>query len=521
MAARIPVIDIFAGPGGLGEGFAHVRGPKGPVFRIALSIEKDRDAHRTLETRSFQRQFLDGPPDRYYDYLRTSPANRLQDRARLLGAFPREAAAASQESWLATLGEAPDSVVSSRIRRALRGAERWVLLGGPPCQAYSMVGRSRMRPVLGDAFEADARHLLYQEYLQILAAHSPPIFVMENVKGLLSATLNGESMIDRILRDLEDPEGAVGLQPPGGRARYRVVPLTAGHTSDVWSPEDYVVRSELHGVPQARHRVILIGLRKDLTHNGANLQLPVIPKVTAGAVIDSLPPLRAGISDSPDGRDEWLRLLKETPDERWSHGAANGAAEQSLREMVLDRARRLVAELEPPDANRGSSFIEWAIGSSALRDWLSDSKIGGVVNHETRSHLAEDIKRYLFASTFASVADRSPRLSDFPETLLPAHRNVGESIGGTSLFSDRFRVQLRNRPSSTVTSHLSRDGHYYIHWDARQARSLTVREAARLQTFPDNYVFEGSRTSQYVQVGNAVPPYLAYQIGGVVAGLLR
>jgi DNA (cytosine-5)-methyltransferase 1 len=149
-----------------------------------------------------------------------------------------------------------------------------------------------------------------------------------------------------------------------------------------------------------------------------------------------------------------------------------------------------------------------------LRSWLMDSSLKALPNNETRGHMPSDLARYFFATVFGQVAGTSPKASHYPADLAPDHRNWN-----TGKFADRFRVQLWNQPSTTVTCHISKDGHYFIHPDPMQCRSLTVREAARLQTFPDNYFFKGNRTQQYVQVGNAVPPYLARQIAEALHSL--
>ena len=157
----------------------------------------------------------------------------------------------------------------------------------------------------------------------------------------------------------------------------------------------------------------------------------------------------------------------------------------------------------------------------ALASWLHSPGLRGVIQHETRRHMSSDLQRYLFAASFAQVFGTSPRLRVFPPDLLPDHESARETVAGDTPFPDRFRVQCAELPSSTVVSHIAKDGHYYIHYDPGQCRSLTVREAARLQTFPDDYFFEGTRTQQYVQVGNAVPPYLAKQIASIVLDVVH
>jgi DNA (cytosine-5)-methyltransferase 1 len=152
---------------------------------------------------------------------------------------------------------------------------------------------------------------------------------------------------------------------------------------------------------------------------------------------------------------------------------------------------------------------------ATFREWFIDKRKGGhVTNHSTRSHIIEDLARYWFAASYRAIENRSPKAMDFPQPLWPSHANFK-----SGKFADRFRVQGLNSPASTVTSHISKDGHYFIHPDPNQMRSLTVREAARLQTFPDNYHFVGTRTQQYTQVGNAVPPMLARELAKVVKSL--
>jgi len=508
----IKVVDVFAGPGGLGEGFSRLQGGPdiGRVFDVALSIEKEGHAFDTLLLRKFYWQFPKGAPASYYDHLRG-----VLNRAELFALHSEEAAQAQEKCWHATLGpdgEAADKV-RARIDEVTKDRDNWVLIGGPPCQAYSLVGRSRNRGNPTYDPKLDSRQTLYVEYLQILAEHRPAVFVMENVKGLLSAKLEKTSIFERILTDLANPGAAIRREERSTRRTrkggYRIYSLVDGKLFDGKGLRSAVVRSEDYGVPQARHRVILLGVRDDIPATPRILQPQ--PAINVQQVIGSLPKIRSGLNKKPDQPDNWKHCVQSQSASRWTrHGTKELQAE----------IRRSMKRIAVPRAGRGGEFVASELTADRLQEWLLDRKIGGACNHSSRGHMPADLHRYFYAACYAKVFGRSPGLEQFPEDLLPHHRSVRRAIKSGGHFSDRFRVQLADRPSTTIVSHISKDGHYYIHPDPVQCRSLTVREAARLQTFPDNYLFTGPRTAQYVQVGNAVPPFLANQIAAVVFDLL-
>ena len=503
-----PIIDVFAGPGGLGEGFASLTGEDdGPRFQDAVAIERDEFAYRTLLLRHFLRCFpKDGLPDEYYRYLRGDIT--IGD---LFRAHKVEFAEAGRSALRISLGPESRAGVREIINNRLAGKKRWVLVGGPPCQAYSLVGRSRMmgRP----DFEQDERHFLYLEYLTIIADHAPPVFVMENVKGLLSAQVGGASVIDRILTDLAHPGGA--LKGARNGLSYRLYSLTEQEMpGDRVDPRLFLVRAEYFGVPQARHRMFIVGIRSDINVRPGLLRPHKAP--TVSETIGNLPAIRSGLSRGADSVERWSKEIDRlsTMDiARQLNGASYSKAVASG--IVLE----LSSSDDVPSCRLSRSYPGRIPGRFKVLSSLHDARLRTLTGHESRGHMGSDLRRYMYAAVFARVTGRSPKLSDFPRSLLPAHQNVELGTSG-KMFSDRFRVQLPDDVSTTITSHISKDGHYFIHYDPAQCRSLTVREAARLQTFPDNYQFEGPRTAQYHQVGNAVPPYLAGQIAAVVADVL-
>lgn len=518
---RIPVIDLFAGPGGLAEGFSAYQFEDRSIFRIGLSVEKDPFAHSTLELRSFFRQFQKGRiPQEYYAYLRKEIS-----RVELFAKYPLESEAAKNEAWHAELGSTnlSEDILDKKIKETLKGAEKWVLIGGPPCQAYSTAGRSRNKGKEGYVPEEDNRHFLYREYLRTIARHWPPFFIMENVKGLLSARVNGSRIFNHILQDLHDPLAALTKSSPSqaGRYKYKIHSLGKptsfpfdGSQSD-FSPADYLIMCENHGIPQARHRVILLGIREDMGDVSPSIIKPE-NRVNTEAVLHGLPELRSGLSREEDSYENWDNRVSEILDD----GLFKAIYDEQEWD-VWERIGDALLSLKRLDKyGRGGEFVSCRAGCSYREDWYLDPELQGVCNHTARTHMTGDFHRYLFAASFAEVHGRSPTLSDFPKELWPNHKSA-LNAGRSGNFSDRFRVQMACKPATTIMSHIARDGHYYIHYDASQCRSLTVREAARLQTFPDNYFFEGPRTQQYIQVGNAVPPLLAFQLAEIVHELLR
>lgn len=514
--SAIKVIDLFAGPGGLAEGFSALEKNAKRCFDIKLSIEKDTSAHDTLLLRSFCRQFQIGKlPKEYYEAIACNDIVEREKKIKnLFRLYPEEHKNAKAEALLFELGKDSTSFLSKRLTEVIGEDKNWVLIGGPPCQAFSMAGRSRVGGVSKD----DHRVFLYKEYLKVIARYSPAVFVMENVKGLLSAEVEGKSVFNMILEDLASPYKVIKSE---SKCNYKIYSLVK---HEVKSAKDYVIASENYGVPQKRHRVILLGVRDDI-----KIQPDILKKnskeVKVEEVIADLPVIRSKLNrkflkyeKSETGKKKRKYEKVEDSDTNW----------KSLMEQNLNDILKLngfdeddLYSIENSEYGNGGEYLDYSeIDNTSMGNssWYKDKNLKGVLNHQSRSHLVEDLKRYQFSTLFAEKYNSFPRLKDFKKhskELIPDHLSAESGH-----FTDRFRVQVKGLPATTITSHISKDGHYFIHYDKKQVRSLTVREAARIQTFPDNYLFRGSRTMQYHQVGNAVPPFLAYQIAKIVKKLV-
>lgn len=404
---KLNYIDLFAGAGGLSEGF--IRAGFDPIAHV----EMNKDACDTLKTRAAYHWLKErGEQQTYYDYLKSENKNK-------------------EEFWQKNI---PDNVINSvinteisketlpeifkKIDSKLGNNKIDLIVGGPPCQAYSVAGRARKN------MENDPRNTLYKYYVEFLKKYQPKMFVFENVPGILSAK-NGEHL-DNIFEAVK--KAGYELSLPTNKNRF--------------------LNAKDFGVLQDRKRVIIIGWKKELGLNYPEFQT----------------------------KENYFQVLKD-----------------------------LFSDLKPLQNGKGTlNAVDYATPTT---EYLEKAKIRNgldfVTQHIARPNNENDLEIYRIAVDEWNNGKRL-NYAKLPSRLIK-HAN-------TEVFTNRFQVVNGQGISHTVVAHIAMDGHYYIHPDKKQNRSITVREAARIQSFPDDYFFEGCRSAAFKQVGNAVPPLMAEKI---------
>ncbi|MBA4373900.1 MAG: DNA (cytosine-5-)-methyltransferase [Thermodesulfovibrio sp.] len=410
-------IDLFAGAGGFSEGF------KRAGFEPIAHVEIDEAACNTLRTRlAYYYLTENGKTDTYVRYLKGEIT-----RDQLYSTMPEEVLESVIHS---AIGDRNNPEIFKEIDK-LKGSDPIdIIVGGPPCQAYSLVGRARDK----NKMKGDPRNYLYLQYGEYLKRYKPKIFVFENVPGMLSAAGG------KYFRDMKQYFESLN---------YHL------------KPEE--VNANQFGVLQNRKRIIVIGWRKDSEFAFDFSNVVDNSRYTVAMILKDLPIIGDG-----EGKDKFLKY-------------------------------------------RGP-----------INDYLALTKIRNGINvltqHVARPHNDQDKKIYRIAVDKWSNEQARLDYNDLPEKLM-THKNRHS-------FLDRFKVVAADLPySQTVVAHIAKDGHYYIHPDIGQNRSISVREAARLQSFPDDYYFEGikegqNRTAAFKQIGNAVPPLMIESIAKKIRAYL-
>lgn len=404
-------IDLFAGAGGLSEGFIQAG------FKPVAHVEMDTDACDTLKTRlAYHYLAQNNKLSIYKAYLKNEINRKV-----LWGNIPEPImeSVINEEITGETI-----SGIFNNIDKQSDGHKVDLIIGGPPCQAYSLVGRSRDP----NRMKGDKRNFLFLYYAEFLIRYKPKYFVFENVLGLLTA--GNKRYLNEMIRLFE----SIG---------YSVA-------------EPTVLNAEDYGILQKRRRVIIMGKRGNKKFN-----FPELQKV----------------------------------ENRW----------QIKKDLFYD-----LPYLKPGDE---CNIVKYA---KPINEYLRTTEIRNgidiVTQHITRTHNKRDLEIYSIAIDKWVNEKTRLKYSDLPARL-KTHNN-------TEAFLDRFKVVDPIGHSHTMVAHISKDGHYYIYPDSKQIRSISVREAARIQSFPDDYFFEGGRTAAFKQIGNAVPPLMAKAIALKISELL-
>ncbi|HDX9641108.1 TPA: DNA cytosine methyltransferase [Bacillus mobilis] len=397
------LIDIFAGCGGLSEGFE-----KKANFNMVAAVEWEKPQVQNLINRLVTKW-------------------KIEDADKRVLRFDIQRTEELFNGWI----NDPNYGTHEGLDKLLKGKSLDLIIGGPPCQAYSVAGRIRDENGMRD----DYRNYLFESYLEIVRKYQPKLFVFENVPGILSAKPGGTPVTELMQNAIEQS----GYEIVDDLKSYAQIDLSE------------------YGVPQKRKRVIIIGLRKDL--------YPDAQKLLKSFYVEHLPKYKESTQTVND-------TIKDLP-----------------RLLPLDKEMKVNGKK------------------------ISHSLNYEIPNHLPRFHSKRDI------GIFKLLAEDIEN-GRYKYTSSEALKQLYTQITGKNSNVHKYHVLRWDQPSNTIPAHLYKDGLRHIHPDSTQARTITVREAARLQTFDDDYEFISSAGDNYKMIGNAVPPKFSGKLAEAIEVLL-